>query len=264
MSRFIEVSVKARKNIIISGGTGSGKTTFLNIVSNFIPDDERIVTIEDAAELKLGQTHWVSLESRPPNVEGRGQVSIRDLFRNVLRMRPDRIVIGECRGAETLDMLQAMNTGHDGSLTTIHANSPRDVISRLDSMVLMSGVDLPIHAIREMVASAVDLVIHTARLSDGHRKIMSISELTGLSSDNDIGFRELLLFRQTGIDPQTGAVLGEFVATGQKPSYLNELRVKGLEIDPDVFNGPANGSPNDQTLPRPLPSSWQPHANPLG
>ncbi len=241
MATFIQASVRVRKNIIISGGTGSGKTTFLNIVSNYIPDNERIVTIEDAAELKLAQTHWVSLESRPANVEGKGSVTIRDLFRNVLRMRPDRIVIGECRGAETLDMLQAMNTGHDGSLTTIHANSPKDVISRLDSMVLMSSVDLPITAIREMVVSAVDLIIHTARLTDGTRKVLSISEIIGLEHGSEVILRNLFVFNQVGTDPATGKVIGDFMATGEKPSYFRELQVKGLGVDESIFT-PSNGN----------------------
>ncbi len=251
MATFIQASVRVRKNIIISGGTGSGKTTFLNIVSNYIPDNERIVTIEDAAELKLAQTHWVSLESRPANVEGKGAVTIRDLFRNVLRMRPDRIVIGECRGSETLDMLQAMNTGHDGSLTTIHANSPKDVISRLDSMVLMSSVDLPITAIREMVVSAVDMIIHTARLADGARKVLSISEIVGLNG-TEVSLRDIFVFNQVGTDAATGKVIGEFMATGEKPSFFRELQVKGLGVDESIFT-PSNGNkpknPNE-TAPR--------------
>jgi pilus assembly protein CpaF len=241
MVQFVRACVTARKNLIVSGGTGSGKTTMLNIVSQFIPDSERILTLEDAAELRLRQAHWVSLEARPANVEGRGAISIRDLFRNVLRMRPDRIVIGECRGAETLDMLQAMNTGHDGSLTTVHANSPKDVISRLDSMVLMSNIDLPVRAIREMVASAVHLVIHTARLSDGSRKVLSISELIDLTPEGEIVFQELFVFRQTGVAPD-GTVLGEFVATGRSPTFLKELRVKGIEIDEGMFTAQGAGT----------------------
>jgi septum site-determining protein MinD len=234
MAEFIHTCVLARKNIIISGGTGTGKTTALNVVSAFIPEGERILTIEDAAELKLSQTHWVSLEARPSNVEGKGQITIRDLFRNVLRMRPDRIIIGECRGAETLDMLQAMNTGHDGSLTTIHANSPKDVISRLDSMVLMSNIELPIQAIREMVASAVHIVIHMARFPDGSRKIVSISEIVELIGSMEMVFRELFVFRQTGV-AQDGTVLGYFTGTGQTPSFFDELKVKGLKIDEAIF-----------------------------
>jgi pilus assembly protein CpaF len=209
MRDFLRASILVRKNIIVSGGTGSGKTTVLNVLSAFIPSDDRIITIEDAAELKLKQEHWVRLESRPPNIEGKGAVTIRDLFRNSLRMRPDRIIIGECRGAETLDMLQAMNTGHDGSLTTIHANSTHDVLSRLDSMILMSGVELPIRAIREMIASAIDLIIHTARLSDGTRKIVQITELTGMKDETHVDLRDIFIFRQSGIDAQS-SVLGRF------------------------------------------------------
>jgi pilus assembly protein CpaF len=212
----------------------------LNIVSAFIPDRERIITIEDAAELKLAQAHWVRLEARPPNIEGKGQITIRDLFRNALRMRPDRIIIGECRSAETLDMLQAMNTGHDGSLTTVHANSPRDVISRLDSMVLMSNVDLPIRAIREMVASAVHVLFHTTRLSDGSRKITAITELVDLAHETEIVFQDLFVFRQTGVAPD-GAVLGDFVATGKLPTFFQELKVKGIELEESRFSGASSG-----------------------
>jgi pilus assembly protein CpaF len=234
MAQVIRACVLGRKNMIISGGTGSGKTTLLNVVSAFIPDGERILTIEDAAELKLAQTHWVSLEARPPNVEGKGQIAIRDLFRNALRMRPDRILIGECRGAETLDMLQAMNTGHDGSITTVHANSPRDVIARLDSMVLMSNVDLPIRAIREMVASAIHVVLHTARLSDGSRKITAISELVGLTNELELVFQDLFVFQQTGVEPD-GTVNGQFLTTGKRPTFFDEVKVKGVELDEAVF-----------------------------
>ncbi len=234
MVDFIGACVLARKNMIISGGTGSGKTTLLNIVSAFIPEGERIITIEDAAELKLMQTHWVNLESRPPNIEGKGSVAIRDLFRNALRMRPDRIIIGECRGGESLDMLQAMNTGHDGSMTTIHANSPKDVISRLDSMVLMSNVDLPIRAIREMVSSAISIIVHTARLSDGSRKITAISELIGMTENSEILFQDLFLFQQSGVGDD-GSVLGQFVATGHLPTFFHDLKVKGLTVDEAMF-----------------------------
>ena len=233
MFGFIRACVIARKNMIISGGTGSGKSTLLNVVSMFIPEGERIITIEDAAELKLQQPHWVSLEGRPANVEGKGQVLISDLFRNALRMRPDRIIIGECRGAETLDMLQAMNTGHDGSMTTVHANSPKDVISRLDSMVLMSNVELPVHAIREMAASAVHIILHTARLSDGTRKITAISEIVGVVNGM-IETQEIFTFRQSGVTPE-GKVVGEFVATGKIPKCFGEITMKGVELDETIF-----------------------------
>jgi septum site-determining protein MinD len=233
MFQFIRACVIARKNMIISGGTGSGKSTLLNIISMFIPPGERIITIEDAAELKLAQPHWVSLEGRPANVEGKGNIGIRDLFTNALRMRPDRIIIGECRGAESLDMLQAMNTGHDGSITTVHANSPKDVIARLDSMVLMSNVDLPIRAIREMVASAIHIIVHTARMSDGSRKITSIVEITGMH-DIDVQYQELFVFKQIGVGPG-GEVRGQFTATGKKPRCFEEIRVKGIELDEAIF-----------------------------
>lgn len=235
MADFLAACVIARKNIIVSGGTGSGKTTFLNILSDFIPNTERIVTIEDAAELKLNQEHWVRLESRPPNIEGKGAISIRELFRNCLRMRPDRIVIGECRGGEALDMLQAMNTGHDGSLTTIHANSTRDVLTRLDSMILMSGVELPIRAIREMTSSAIDVVIQTARLSDGTRKVTQISEVAGMDDDTHIKFSDIFQFKQLSIDRDSGKVIGDFAPTGNLPSFYDELVTRGITLSKDIF-----------------------------
>ena len=236
MADFLTACVVARKNMIVSGGTGSGKTTFLNILSAFIPSDERIVTIEDAAELQLNQEHWVRLESRPPNIEGKGDITIRDLFRNCLRMRPDRIVIGECRGGEALDMLQAMNTGHDGSLTTIHANSTRDVLTRLDSMILMSGVELPIRAIREMTASAIDVIVQTARLSDGTRKITQITEVAGMDDELHIKFVDIFRFKQIAIDKeQNNKVIGDFVATGYLPTFYDELITRGINLPKEIF-----------------------------
>ncbi|OGX02596.1 MAG: type II secretion system protein E [Omnitrophica WOR_2 bacterium GWF2_43_52] len=234
MAEFLKACVASRKNMIVSGGTGSGKTTMLNLLSMFIPEDERIITIEDAAELKLSQAHWIRLEARPSNIEGKGSVTARDLFKNTLRMRPDRIIIGECRGIETLDMLQAMNTGHDGSMTTIHANSTYDVLARLDSMILMSGIELPVRAIREMIASAVDIIVHTARLSDGSRKIVQIAEIIGMKDEVHIDIRDIFKFKQTGVDTQ-GRVLGEFKATGQIPTFLDEVKVKGISLSEDIF-----------------------------
>ncbi|MBN2831516.1 MAG: Flp pilus assembly complex ATPase component TadA [Candidatus Omnitrophica bacterium] len=234
MADFIKACVLCRKNIIVSGGTGSGKTTVLNALSEYIPEGERIITLEDAAELKLNQQHWVRLESRPPNIESKGAFSIRDLFRNSLRMRPDRIIVGECRGSESLDMLQAMNTGHDGSMTTVHANSPMDVLSRLDSMILMSGVELPMRAIREMVASAVDIIVHTARLSDGTRKVMAVAEIAGMKDEMHININDIFIFKQTGVDLQ-GKVLGYFTATGHKPTFMDKIRVRGIDISDEIF-----------------------------
>jgi septum site-determining protein MinD len=234
MREFLRAAVSARKNVIVSGGTGSGKTTVLNVLSTFIPENERIISIEDAAELKLRQEHWVRLESRPQNIEGKGEITIRDLFRNSLRMRPDRVIIGECRGNETLDMLQAMNTGHDGSMTTIHANSTTDVLTRLDSMILMSGAELPIRAIREMVASAIDVIIHTTRLPDGTRKVMQVTEVTGMKDDMHIDLQDIFVFKQTGIDAQA-KVLGSFQATGYIPSFMDEIKIRGIHLPEDVF-----------------------------
>ncbi len=231
---LLDVCVRLRKNIIVSGGTGSGKTTLLNVLSGYLPAADRIVTIEDAAELRLTQSHVVRLEARPPNIEGRGAIPIRDLVRNALRMRPDRIVVGECRGGEALDMLQAMNTGHDGSLTTVHANSPRDVISRLETMVLMSGMDLPIRAIREQVASAIDLIVHESRLSDGSRKVTRITEVMGLEGDQ-ITMQDLFEFKQTGIG-EDGSVQGIFAPTGSVPSFLEDMKARGMSLDHAIFS----------------------------
>ena len=233
-AEFMKACVIMRKNIIVAGGTGSGKTTLLNLLSGFIPHDERIVTVEDAAELRLVQPHVVRLEARPPNIEGRGAVTIRDLVKNCLRMRPDRIIVGECRGGEALDMLQAMNTGHDGSLTTVHANSPRDVISRLETMVLMSGMELPSRAIREQIASAVDVIIHESRLSDGSRKVVAISEVTGLEGQNVV-MQDIFTFRQSGVDEQ-GRVHGVFRPTGAVPTFYEHLKSRGLRLDPAMFD----------------------------
>jgi pilus assembly protein CpaF len=227
MALFLTRSVIARKNIVISGGTGSGKTTLLNALSGAIPRDERIVTIEDSSELKLAQPHVVSLETRPANVEGKGEFTIRDLVKNALRMRPDRIVVGECRGGEALDMLQAMNTGHDGSLTTTHANSPGEALARLETLVLMAGIDLPSRAVRERIASSIQLVVQQARLSDGSRKVIAISEVAELDRRGELQLRSLYHFERTGTGPH-GEVLGDFTATGHLPSFLDEFIVRGL------------------------------------
>ncbi len=233
MAEFLRACVAARLNIIISGGTGSGKTTLLNVLSSFIPENERIVTIEDAAELQLQQDHVVRLEARPPDLSGKGGVTIRDLVRNALRMRPDRIVVGECRGGEALDMLQAMNTGHDGSMTTIHANSPRDALARLETLVLMAGMDLPLKVVRQQIASAVDLIIQQSRLRDGSRKIVSISEIVGMEGEV-ITMSELFKFEQTGIGP-SGKIIGTHKATGLRPMFSSRLEAAGFKLDAIVF-----------------------------
>jgi pilus assembly protein CpaF len=233
MVKFLETAVKNHMNILISGGTGSGKTTLLNVLSNFIPSSERIITVEDAAELKLNQPHLVSLEARPPNLEGKGAIPIRDLVKNCLRMRPDRIVVGECRGGETLDMLQAMNTGHDGSLTTAHANTPRDMIARLEVMVMMSGLDLPVTAIREMVASAIHMIVQITRFSDGSRRIINITELTGVES-GIVSMQDIFRYQQQGFD-EDGKVKGYFEATGAIPHFYEEMRQRGLDVDMSIF-----------------------------
>ena len=237
-AEFMKLCVLLRKNIIVAGGTGSGKTTLLNLLSGYIPKSERIVTVEDAAELRLQQPHVVRLEARPPNIEGKGAVTIRDLVKNCLRMRPDRIIVGECRGGESLDMLQAMNTGHDGSLTTVHANSPRDVISRLETMVLMSGMELPSKAIREQIASAVDIIIHESRLSDGSRKVDSITEVTGLEG-NQIVMQDIFTFNQTGVS-ENGKIIGTFQPTGAMPTWYDQLAGRGIKCDPRMFDPDAS------------------------
>jgi pilus assembly protein CpaF len=230
--QFLKACVEARLNIIISGGTGSGKTTFLNVLSSFIPADERIITIENAAELQLRQEHVVTLESRPPNIEGRGEITIRDLVINALRMRPERIIVGECRGGETLDMLQAMNTGHDGSMTTAHANSPRDALSRIETMCLMAGMDLPVRAIREQVTGAVDLVCQVARMRDGTRKVVAVSEISGMEGDV-ITMTDIFVFEQTGIE--NGQIIGRLRPTGLRPKFMDKIETAGIHLPPSIF-----------------------------
>ncbi len=234
VARFFETCVQGRLNIVVSGGTGTGKTTTLNVLSSFIPSNERIVTVEDAKELQLAQVHVLPLESRPPNIEGRGEVTIRDLVRNALRMRPDRIVVGECRAGETLDMLQAMNTGHDGSLTTIHANSPRDVLSRIETMTLMSGFDLPVRAIREQMVAALDLIVHLSRLRDGTRRVTHVTEVEGLEDDHVVT-RDLFLFDYgMGVD-DNGLFRGHLKATGLRPAFAQRMADHGSPLDPELF-----------------------------
>ena len=233
MADFIKACIQARINILVSGGTGSGKTTTLNVLSSFIPETERIVTIEDAAELKLQQEHVVTLESRPANIEGTGEITIRDLVKNALRMRPDRIIVGEVRGGEALDMLQAMNTGHDGSLTTAHANSPRDALSRLETMVLMAGFEMPVKAIREQISSAIELVLQQSRLKDGSRKITYITEVQHMEGDI-ITTQDLFRFEQTGMD-ENGKLMGRFVPTGMQPSFMEKFQINGVDMPADFF-----------------------------
>ena len=237
MASFLQTSVRYRRNVCISGGTGTGKTTLLNVVSMFIPDTERIVTIEDAAELRLPQEHVVSLEAKPPNVEGEGAIPIRKLVINSLRMRPDRIIVGECRGGEALDMLQAMNTGHEGSITTLHANSPRDALSRLETMVLMAGMELPVKAIREQIASAINMIVHLSRMTDGSRKVTKICEVTGMEGEV-ITMQDLFVFKQTGLGPE-GKVQGQFAATGIVPRFCHDLKTRGIDVDLAMFRGQA-------------------------
>jgi pilus assembly protein CpaF len=234
VAEFLNACVRGRVSMLVSGGTGAGKTTTLNVLSSYIPDDERILTIEDAAELKLQQPHVVRLESRPPNIEGKGQVAIRDLVRNALRMRPDRIIVGEVRGGETIDMLQAMNTGHDGSICTIHANSPRDVLSRLETMTLMAGMELTVRAIREQIASAIDLIVHQERMKDGTRRITHVSEVVGMEGDI-ITLQDIFLFDfRAGVDGQ-GKVLGTLQPTGLRPAFLEKLQDRGIAVPPALF-----------------------------
>ena len=236
MAKTFDAMVKARLNILVSGGTGAGKTTLLNILTASVPDIDRIVTIEDSAELILQQEHVVRLETRPPNIEGKGMVTQRDLVRNALRMRPDRIIVGEVRGGEALDMLQAMNTGHDGSISTIHANSPRDALSRVETMVLMAGFDLPTRAIREQSSSALNVIIQVARLSDGTRKIVKVSEVTGMEGDT-IVMQDIFLFEKRGLDPE-GKILGQFRATGIRPKFLETIHTAGIHLPTEIFANP--------------------------
>jgi pilus assembly protein CpaF len=230
--QFLKACVEARLNIIISGGTGSGKTTLLNVLSSFIPSDERILTIENAAELQLRQEHVVTLESRPPNIEGRGEITIRDLVINALRMRPERIIVGECRGGETLDMLQAMNTGHDGSMTTAHANSPRDALARIETMCLMAGMDLPVRAIREQVASAVDVIVQQERMRDGTRKVTTIAEVSGMEGEV-ITMTDIFLFEQSGTE--NGRIIGRLRPTGLRPKFMDKIEAAGIQLPPSIF-----------------------------
>jgi len=232
LATFLKNCVEARVNIVNSGGTGTGKTTFLNVLSSFIPEDERVITIEDTAELQLRQPHVVRLEKKPPNIEGKGEITIRQLVINALRMRPDRIIVGECRGGEALDMLQAMNTGHDGSMTTVHSNGPRDALRRVETMVLMAGMELPLKAIREQVSSAIELVVHLERLKDGSRKIVNVSEVQGMEGDT-IVMQDLFVFQHAGI--KDGRVMGKLVPTGLRPRFLEKFTANGIELPDSIF-----------------------------
>jgi pilus assembly protein CpaF len=240
--RFLDACVRGRLNILVSGGTGAGKTTLLNVLSAFLPEDERIITIEDSAELRLQQPHVVSLEYRPPNIEGEGEITIRDLVRNALRMRPDRIVVGEVRGGETLDMLQAMNTGHDGSISTIHANSPRDVLSRLETLALMAGMDLTVRALREQVAAALDLIVHVSRLQDGVRRVTNVSEVVGLEGDT-VTMQDLFLFHVEGGLDERGRVRGRMAPTGLRPHFLDALAERNVTLETSWFAPPSGMEP---------------------
>jgi pilus assembly protein CpaF len=241
MAAFLSACVRLKLNVLVSGGSGAGKTTFLNVLSSFIPEGERIVTVEDAAELKLNQPHVVRLESRPPNIEGKGEITIRDLVRNALRMRPDRIIVGEVRGGEALDMLQAMNTGHEGSISTIHANSARDALARLETMVMMAGMDLPSRAIREQIAAAIHLLVQVARLVDGSRKVIGVSEVQGMEGQVMV-LQDLFAFQQKGIG-ENGKVIGTIQATGMVPKFMERFKAAGLKVSPEIFRFVAGGVP---------------------
>jgi len=240
--KFLQACVRGRMNILVSGGTGAGKTTMLNVLSGFLPGDERIITIEDSAELRLQQEHIVSLEYRPPNIEGQGEITIRDLVRNALRMRPDRIVVGEVRGGETLDMLQAMNTGHDGSISTIHANTPRDVLSRLETLAMMAGMELTVRALREQVAAAIDLIVHVARMQDGVRRVTHVTQVVGMEGDA-ITLQDLYLFRVAGGLDEHGRVLGRLEPTGLRPTFLERLAERNVLTDASWFAPPPGSEP---------------------
>jgi pilus assembly protein CpaF len=242
LADLLEGCVRGRMNLLVSGGTGAGKTTMLNVLSGFLPEDERIITIEDSAELRLQQPHVISLEYRPPNIEGEGEVTIRDLVRNALRMRPDRIVVGEVRGGETLDMLQAMNTGHDGSISTVHANAPRDVLSRLETMALMAGMDITIRALREQVASALDLIVHVARLQDGSRRVTHVTEVVGMEGEA-ITMQDLFVFKTVGGLDERGRVLGHLSATGLRPIFVDRLAERNVRLDQSIFTPPKGEEP---------------------
>ena len=253
MFEFLRACIEARLNLFVSGGTGSGKTTTLNVLSTFIPNGERIVTIEDAAELQLQQDHVLTLEARPANLEGQGEITIRDLLRNAMHMRPDRIIVGECRSGEALDMIQAMTTGHDGSLSTGHANSPRDMLRRLETMVLMTGYELPLRAIREQIASAVDLIVHTARLKDGSRRITNITEVYGIEED-ELLTQDIFAFEQTGyVD---GKIEGELRPTGIRPTFMNQFRINGVELPPGDFGIPSEAEAVGQRTIKPIKTRW--------
>ncbi len=231
-AEFLKACVQSRLNIVVSGGTGSGKTTLLNVLSSFIPSDERIVTIENAAELQLRQEHVITIETRPPNIEGKGEITIRDMVINALRMRPERIIVGECRGSEALDMLQAMNTGHDGSMTTLHSNSPRDTLSRLETMVLMAGFDLPHRAIREQIASAINLIVHQERMRDGTRKVTNITEVQGMEGEI-ITMSDIFVYERQGVE--NGKVIGRLIPTGLRPKFIEQIEIAGIRLPPSIF-----------------------------